>query len=49
MLAVKLYVRLLVSTGGTRVNAGLVAGIAIAIVLLGCGAYYYFRHKTRPE
>jgi LPXTG-motif cell wall-anchored protein len=49
MLAVKLYVRLLVSTGGTRVNAGLVAGIAAAAVLLGCGAYFYFRRKTRPE
>lgn len=49
MLAVKLYVRLLVSTGGTKINARLVAGIAIAIVLLGCGAYYYFRRRTRPQ
>jgi len=49
MLTVKLYVRLLVSTGGTKVNAGLVAGIAAAVALLGCGGYYYFRRKTRPE
>jgi LPXTG-motif cell wall-anchored protein len=49
MLAVKLYVRLLVSTGGTRVNAGLVAGIAAAAVLLGFGGYYYFRRRARPQ
>jgi LPXTG-motif cell wall-anchored protein len=49
MLAARLYVRLLVSTGGTKVNVGLVAGIAAAMVLLGCGAYYYFRRRTRPE
>jgi hypothetical protein len=49
LLAAELYVRLLVSTGGTRVNVGLVAGIAAAIVLLGCGAYYWFRRRTRPE
>jgi hypothetical protein len=49
MLAVKLYVRLLVSTSGTRFNAGLVAGIAAAAVLLGCGGYYFFRRKARPE
>lgn len=49
MLAVKLYVRLLVSTSGTRVNIGLVAGIAAAVVLLGCGGYYYFRRKVRHE
>jgi hypothetical protein len=49
MLAVKLYVRLLVSTGGTRFSDGLVAGIAVAVVLLGFGGYYYFRGRARPE
>lgn len=49
MLAVKLYVRLLVSTGGRRFNTGLVAGIAAAAVLLGCGAYLYFKRRARPE
>lgn len=52
LLAVKLYVRLLVSTSAAieaEFNAGLVAGIVVGIVLLGCGGYYYFRHKTRLE
>ena len=52
LLAVKLYVRLLVSTNPAaeaRSNAGLVAGIVAGIVLLGCGGYYYFRHKTKLE
>jgi hypothetical protein len=49
MLAARLYVRLLVSTGGTRFNIGLIAGIAAAVVLLGCGSYYYFRRRTRAE
>lgn len=52
LLAVRLYVRLLVSaepTVGTRLNAGIVAGIVVGIVLLGCGVYYYFRRKVRPE
>lgn len=49
MLAVKLYVRLLVSTGGTRFNPGVVAGIAVAVVILGFGGYYYFRRRARPE
>ena len=49
MLAVKLYVRLLVSTGGTRFNPGVVAGIAAAVVLLGFGGYYYFKRRARPE
>jgi hypothetical protein len=52
LLAVKLYVRLLVSTNPTaeaRSNAGLVAGIVAGIVLFGCGGYYYFRHKTKLE
>jgi len=48
LLAVKLYVRLLVSTSGTKFNAGLVAGIVVGIVILGCGGYYYFRRKARP-
>ena len=52
LLAVRLYVRLLVSTNPAaeaRSNAGLVAGIVAGIVLLGCGGYYYFRHKTKFE
>jgi hypothetical protein len=49
LLAVRLDVRLLVSTSGTRFNAGLVVGIVVGIVLLGCGSYYYFRRKARPE
>lgn len=51
LLGVKLYVRLLVSTNPameTRSNAGLFAGIAVAIVLLGYGGYYYFRRKAKP-
>ena len=52
LLAVKLYVRLLVSTNPAveaRSNAGLVAGIVGGIVLLGYGGYYYFKRKTKPE
>jgi len=49
LLAVRLYVRLLVSTSGTKFNAGLVAGIVVGIILLGCGGYYYFRRKAKPE
>ena len=52
LLAVRLYARLLVSTNPVvegRSNAGLVAGIVVGIVLLGCGGYYYFRRKARPE
>lgn len=52
LLAVRLYVRLLVSTEpamGTRPNARLVAGIVVGVVLLGCGGYYFFRRKARPE
>jgi len=52
LLAVRLYVRLLVSTNPAveaRSNAGLVAGIVVGIILLGCGGYYYFRRKARPE
>jgi hypothetical protein len=47
LLGVKLYVRLLVSTSGMRFNTGLVAGIAVAIVLLGYGGYHYFRRRAR--
>lgn len=52
LLAVKLYVRLLVSTSAAmeaRSNAGLVAGISVGIILLGYGSYYYFRRKAKPE
>ncbi|HEU65324.1 MAG TPA: hypothetical protein ENN57_01500 [Chloroflexi bacterium] len=52
LLAVRLYVRLLLSTGATvetKSNAGLVAGIVSGIILLGCGGYYYSRRKARPE
>ena len=52
ILAVRLYARLLVSTEpvvGTKPNAGLVAAIVVGIVLFGCGGYYYFRRKARPE
>ena len=51
LLAVRLYVRLLVSTKHameSASNAGLVAGIVVGIILLGCGGYYYFRRKARP-
>ena len=52
LLAIRLYVRLLVSTNPAaeaRSNAGLFAGIAAAIVLLGYGGYYYFRRKAKPK
>jgi hypothetical protein len=52
LLGVKLYVRLLVSTNptvGGKSNIRLFAGIAVAIVLLGYGGYYYFKRKTKPE
>jgi hypothetical protein len=52
LLGVRLFVRLLVSTTSAakaRFNAGLFAGIAVAIVLLGYGGYHYFRRKTKPE
>jgi hypothetical protein len=50
LLAVKLYVRLLVSTNPTveaRFDAGLVAAIIVAVILLGYGGYYYFRRKAK--
>ncbi|NWF77158.1 MAG: hypothetical protein HXY36_00930 [Chloroflexi bacterium] len=49
LLAVKLYVRLLVSTSATGPNTALVGGIAAGIVLISCGAYYYFRRRTKPQ
>jgi hypothetical protein len=52
LLAVRLYTRLLVSTNtvvATRSNVGLVIGISMGIVLLGCGGYYYFRRKAKSE
>jgi hypothetical protein len=52
LLAVRLDIRLLVSTDPAveaRPNAGLVAGIVVGAILLGCGAYYYFRRKVKPE
>jgi len=52
LLAVKLYVRLLVSTSPAveaRYNAPLVTGIIVGTALLGCGGYYYFRRKARHE
>jgi len=48
LLAVRLDVRLLVSTSGARFSARLVAGIVVGIVLLGCGGYYCFRRKVKP-
>jgi hypothetical protein len=52
LLAVRLYVRLLVSTepaAVTRPNIALLAGIVVGIVLLGCGGYYYFKRKARAQ
>jgi hypothetical protein len=49
LLAVRLDVRLLVSTSGTKSNIGLLAGIAVAIVLFGYGGDYYFRRKAKSE
>jgi len=49
LLSVKLYVRCLVSTVKGKSNIGLLAGIAVAIVLLGYGGYYYFRRKAKPK
>jgi hypothetical protein len=52
LLAVRLYVRLLVSTNPAveaGSNVGLVAGIVVGVILLGCGGYYYFRRKAKLE
>ena len=51
LLAVRLYIRLLVSTTPaieSRSKAGLVAGIVVGVILLGCGGYYYLRRKAKP-
>jgi hypothetical protein len=52
LLSVKLYARLLVSTTPameTRSNTGLVVGIVVGTILLGCGGYYYFRRKAKAK
>jgi len=49
LLSAKLYARLLVSTGGTRLNTALVAGIAAGALILGCGGYYWFRRKVKRD
>lgn len=47
LLGVTLYVRLLVSTTGTRLSVGFIAGIAAGSALLGYGSYRYFKRRTR--
>jgi hypothetical protein len=50
ILGARLFVRLLVSSTSparARLNAGLFAAIAVTIVLLGYGTYYYFRRRTK--
>jgi len=50
-LVVNYYIRLLVSTGGEAVagmNVGLVVGIPVGILLLGC-VVYYFKRKAKPR
>jgi hypothetical protein len=49
LLAVKLYVRCLVSTAEGKPNRALLAGIAVAIALLGYGGYSHFRRKSAQE
>jgi hypothetical protein len=52
LLGVRLYVRLLVSTGSTiaaRFNVRFVAGLGLAAALLGSGGYYYFRRRARYD
>lgn len=52
LLDVELYVRLLVSTTSAprgAFNEGLLAGIAVAIVLFGYGIYYFLRRRARPR
>lgn len=48
LLGVKLFVRLLVSSTSAAkpvFNQGIFAAIAVGIVLIGCGTYYYFARK----
>jgi hypothetical protein len=47
LLAAQLYVRLLVSTSGTRLSVGLIAGIAAGAALVSYGSYRYFKRRTR--
>lgn len=52
LLAVKYYVRLLISTKSEvegRCGRWLVAGIVMASILVGYGGYHYLRRKTEPE
>jgi len=52
LLAVKYYVRLLISTRSEaegRCGRWLVAGITVAAILLGYGGYHYLRRRTEPE
>ena len=49
LLAVKVYTRLLVSTGASPLShLALAAWIVVGTMLLGCGGYYYFRRRARP-
>ena len=52
VMAVRLYVRLLVSTSAGMAagsSTGLVVGIAAAAVFLGYGAYHYLRRKSKAR
>lgn len=49
LLGLKLYVHCLVSTVTGKSNIRLIAGISVAIVLLGYAVYYYFRRKAKPQ
>ena len=50
LLGVKLYARVLVSTGPTlasRFGIGFFAGVGLAAALICCGGVYYFRRRAR--
>jgi hypothetical protein len=52
LLCVKLYVRVLVSTGSilaSRFNTRFFIGVGLAAALIGCGGVYYFRRRARFE